>query len=36
MIAPAIEEISNELGDKVTVEKLKIDENKDVPASYGV
>ena len=36
MIAPALEEISNELGDKVTVAKLNIDENPDVPARYGV
>ena len=36
MIAPALEEISNDLGDKVTVAKLNIDENPDVPARYGV
>ena len=36
MIAPALEEISNELGDKVTVAKLNIDENPDVPGRYGV
>lgn len=36
MIAPALEEIANELGDKVTVAKLNIDENPDTPARYGV
>jgi thioredoxin 1 len=36
MVAPALEEISNELGEKVTVAKLNIDENPDVPARYGV
>ena len=36
MIAPALEEISNELGGKVTVAKLNIDDNPDAPAKYGV
>ena len=36
MIAPALEEISNELGDKLTVAKLNIDENPDIPGRYGV
>lgn len=36
MIAPALEEISNDLGDRVTVAKLNIDENPDIPARYGV
>ena len=36
MIAPALEEISNELGDKVTVAKINIDENQDTPTRYGV
>ncbi len=36
MIAPALEEISNELGGRVTVAKLNIDENPDAPARYGV
>ena len=36
MIAPALEEISAELGDKVIVAKLNIDENPDTPSRYGV
>ena len=36
MIAPALEEISNEMDGKVTVAKLNIDENPDAPAKYGV
>jgi thioredoxin 1 len=36
MIAPALEEISNELGGKVNIVKLNIDENPDAPSKYGV
>jgi thioredoxin 1 len=36
MIAPALEEISNDLGDKVDIVKLNIDENPGVPTQYGV
>src|SRR3954447_10678036 len=36
MIAPALEEISAELGDKVTVGKLTIEETPDPPSRYGV
>ena len=36
MIAPALEEIANDLGDKITVAKLNIDENPDIPGRYGV
>ena len=36
MIAPALEEIARELGDKVTIAKLNIDENPDIPGRYGV
>ena len=36
MIAPALEELSRELGERVTVAKLNIDDNPDAPARYGV
>jgi thioredoxin 1 len=36
MIAPALEEIANDLGERVTIAKLNIDENQDTPAKYGV
>lgn len=35
-IAPALEEISAELGEKVKVAKLNVDENPNVAAKYGV
>lgn len=36
MIAPALEEISDELGDKVTIAKLDIMANPDIAGSLGV
>jgi thioredoxin 1 len=36
MIGPALEEISDELGDKIIIAKLNIDEHPDAPARYGV
>ena len=36
MIAPALEEISNELGEKVTIAKMDIMENTGIPAEMGV
>ncbi|MBS0253799.1 MAG: thioredoxin [Proteobacteria bacterium] len=36
MIAPALEEISEELADKVTIAKVDIMENTDVSAQFGV
>jgi thioredoxin 1 len=35
-IAPALEALDSELGDKVTVAKLNIDENPMTPSKYGV
>ncbi|MEQ7872806.1 thioredoxin TrxA [Sphingomonas sp. ASV193] len=36
MIAPALEEIAGELGDKVTIAKINIDENPNTPSQFGV
>ncbi|WP_271077665.1 thioredoxin [Aurantiacibacter sp. MUD61] len=36
MIAPALEELSDELADKVTIAKMDIMENPDVPGKMGV
>ena len=36
MIAPSLEELSAELGDKVTIVKLNIDDNPEAPTKYGV
>jgi thioredoxin 1 len=36
MIAPALEEISEELADKVSIVKVDIMENTDVSAQFGV
>ena len=36
MIAPALEEISQEMAERVTVVKLNIDDNPSAPAKYGV
>jgi len=35
-IGPALEEIANELGTRLTVAKLNIDENPSTPTKYGV
>ena len=36
MIAPALEEISASLGDKVKIVKLNVDENPQTAAKYGI
>jgi thioredoxin len=36
MIGPALEEISDELGEQVSIVKLNIDEHPDTPTKYGV
>ncbi len=36
MIAPALEEISAEMGGKVKIAKVNIDENPEIAAQYGV
>jgi len=35
-IGPALEEISADIGDKITIAKLNIDENPNTPTQYGV
>ncbi|MFQ5954285.1 MAG: thioredoxin TrxA [Kiloniellales bacterium] len=35
-IAPALEEIADEMGDRVTVARLNIDDNPMTPAKYGI
>ena len=35
-IGPSLEEISDEMGDKVKITKVNIDENPDIAAQYGV
>ncbi len=35
-IAPALEEISAEMGDRVTIVKINIDDNPETPSNYGV
>ncbi len=35
-IAPALDELSAQMGDKVTVAKINIDENPNTPSKYGV
>ena len=36
MIGPSLEEISEELGEQVTIVKLNIDDNPEAPGKYGV
>jgi len=36
MIAPALDEISGALGDKVKIVKLNVDENPNIAAKYGI
>ena len=35
-IGPSLEEISDEMKDKITVAKVNIDENPNTPSKYGV
>ena len=36
MIGPSLEELSEELGEQVTIAKLNIDDNPEAPGRYGV
>jgi thioredoxin 1 len=35
-IGPALEELSNEMGGKITIAKMNVDENQTTPQKYGV
>ena len=35
-IGPALEEIAGDMGDKLTIAKINIDENPNVPTKYGL
>lgn len=35
-IGPALEDIADEMGDKITIAKLNIDENPNTPQNYNV
>ncbi len=35
-IAPSLEEISNELGEQITIAKINIDDNPMTPSKFGV
>ncbi len=35
-IAPALEELDTEFGDRVTIAKVNIDDNPNTPSKYGV
>jgi thioredoxin 1 len=36
VIAPSLEDLANDLGEKIVVAKVNIDENPDTPSKYGV
>lgn len=36
MIAPILDELSGDYGDKIKITKLNIDENPDTPPKYGI
>ena len=35
-IAPLLEEVASEMGDKITIAKIDIDDNPNTPGKYGV
>ena len=36
MIAPILDEVSTSYGDKLQVAKMNVDENRDIPAKFGI
>jgi thioredoxin 1 len=36
MIAPILDEVAGTYGDKVQIAKMNVDENRDIPAKFGI
>ncbi len=36
MIAPALDEIAREMGGKVKIAKMNVEDNQEIPAKYGI
>ncbi|BDW10871.1 thioredoxin [Polynucleobacter sp. SHI8] len=36
MIAPILEEVAKEYGDKIQIAKINVDENQEIPAKFGI
>lgn len=36
MIAPILDEVAKDYGDKLQIAKMNVDENRDVPAKFGI
>lgn len=36
MVAPVVEEIASEYGDKMQVAKMDVDDNRETPSTYGI
>ena len=36
MIAPILDELARDYGDKLQIAKMNVDENRDVPAKFGI
>jgi thioredoxin 1 len=36
MIAPILDDVAKDYGDKLQIAKLNVDENRDVPAKFGI
>ncbi|NHN29765.1 thioredoxin [Paenibacillus agricola] len=36
MIAPVLEELNGQLGDKLTIAKMNVDDNPETPGAYGI
>ena len=36
MIAPILDDVAEQYGDKIQIAKMNVDENRDVPAKFGI